>query len=395
MLTFAAVGSHGRELALRLVRWALVLLTSAATPIGAQRTPQFGDLIPDLASKIASVLPAGTEISVTVVSPQGANDGGLATAGVAALLTARGLRIVDAGAMTSISVSCSENLRERACLAEIRADDRRQIVTVTRPHDAQLQAARAMPVAIELRPLFSQRTQILDVATIDGRLLVLDANTLTLYEQTNGSWRSLQSRPISGSQVWPRDLRGRFSVSGERFDVFLPGVSCTGRLNPLDLICNTRQQPWPFGIENTGLEPMRNYFSTPEGLAFYGAAPVADADARWVLADRGGALQILDGARRVLATVGAADDVVALRGRCGPEIYLVTASRTLNAEGSDALRLSQPIGRRLIESASPLILPGTLTALWAMPDPTTVTVITHNLNAGRYDAYQASISCAR
>jgi len=113
------------------------------------------------------------------------------------------------------------------------------------------------------------------------------------------------------------------------------------------------------------------------------------------VADRGGALEILDGARRVLATVGAADDVVALRGRCGPETYLVTASRTLNAEGSDALRLSQAIGRRLIESASPLILPGTLTALWAMPDPTTVTVVTHNINAGRYDAYQASISCAR
>jgi hypothetical protein len=375
--------------------WAVVLLTFAATPIGAQRTSQFDDLIPDLASKIASVLPAGTEINVTVVSLQGANDGGLATARVAALLTARGLRIVDAGAMTSISVSCSENLRERACLAEIRADDRRQIVTVTRPYDERLQAARAMPVAIELRPLFSQRTQILDVATIDRRILVLDANTLTLYEQTNGSWRSQQSRPISGSQVWPRDLRGRLSVSDERFDVLLPGVSCTGRLNPLDLTCNTRRQPWPFGLENTGLEPARNYFSTPEGLAFYGAAPVADADARWVLADRGGALQILDGARRVLATIGAADDVVALRGRCGPETYLVTASRTLNAEGSDALRLSQSIGRRLIESASPLILPGTLTALWALPDPTTATVVTHNVNAGRYDAYQASISCAR
>jgi len=375
--------------------WAALLLTSAATPIGAQRTSQFDDLIPDLASKIASVLPAGTQVNVTVVSPQGANDGGLAPARVAALLTARGLRIVDAGAMTFISFSCSENLRERACLAEIRADDRRQIVTVTRPHDARLQAARAMPIAIELRPLFSQRTQILDVATIDGRLLVLDPNAVTLYEQTNGSWRSLQSRPISGSQVWPRDFRGRFSVSGERFDVFLPGVSCTGRVNPLDLTCNTRRQPWPFGIENTGLEPTRNYFSTPEGLAFYGAAPFADADARWVVADRGGALEILDGARRVLATVGAADDVVALRGRCGPETYLVTASRTLNAEGSDALRLSQAIGRRLIESASPLILPGTLTALWAMPDPTTVTVVTHNVNAGRYDAYQASISCAR
>jgi hypothetical protein len=252
-----------------------------------------------------------------------------------------------------------------------------------------------MPVALELRPLFSQRAQILDVTTIEGRLLVLDASAVTLYEQTGGTWRPLQSRPISGAQVWPRDLRGRLSVSGERFDVFLPGVSCAGRVNQLDLTCSARRQSWPVGIENTGLEPARNYFSTPEGLAFYGVAPLTDADARWAVADRNGALEILDNTRRVLATVGAADDVVALRGRCGPETYLVTASRTPNAEGVDSLRLSQTVGRRLVESASPLVLPGRLTALWATPDPTAVTVVTRNVNAGRYDAFQASLSCAR
>ena len=90
-----------------------------------------------------------------------------------------------------------------------------------------------------------------------------------------------------------------------------------------------------------------------------------------------------------------ADDVVALRARCGQDTYLVTASRASDAEGSDALRLSRPIGRRLIESPSPFIVPGTLTALWATPDPTVVTVVTHNVNAGRYDAFQASLSCAR
>lgn len=389
------MGSHGRELAVRLVMCAVVLSASAAAPIGAQGPSQFGDLIPELASKIAAVLPADSQVSVTVASPQGADDSGLAPASLAALLTARGLRIVDTGAMASISFSCSENLRERACLAEIRADDARQIVTVTRPHDARFQDDRAMPVALELRPLFSQRAQILDVAAIDRRLLVLDATAVTLYEQTDGNWRSVQSRPISGSQVWPRDLRGRLGVTGERVDVFLPGVACAGRLNQLDLTCNNSRQPWPLGIENTGLEPARNYFSTPEGLAFYGAASFADAGAPWVVADRGGALEILDDARRVLATVGTADDVVALRARCGADTYLVTASRTSNAEGSDALRLSRPIGRRLIESPSPFIVPGTLTALWATPDPTVVTVVTHNVNAGRYDAFQASLSCAR
>ena len=372
----------------------MLLAAYVTAPLAAQRSSQFTDIIPELVARIASVLPAGAQVSLTVVAT---DDAGVRQPAVAALLAGRGLRIVTAAdGIASISLGCGENLRERACVAEIRADGKNVVVTATRPHDNGPQDDRGASLALVLRPVFSQRAQILDVAIISGRLLVLDSASITLYEQSNGGWRTVQSTPISTSQVWPRDLRGRLRADGERVDVFLPGVTCAGRVNPLDVACADRRQSWPFDIENGGLEAARNYFTTPEGLAFYGAAQLgADTEGRWVLADREGMLSMLDGARRPIANLGSGDDVVALRGPCGSDTYLASAWRAPNTEDRDALRLSRLVGLRLVQAASPVILPGTLTALWTTSDPTAITVVAHDVNAGRYDAFQASISCGR
>ena len=86
------------------------------------------------------------------------------------------------------------------------------------------------------------------------------------------------------------------------------------------------RQPWPLGIENNGLEPARNYFSTPEGLQFYDVATLSpDADARWLIAERNGALSVLDFARQLVANVGTAEDVAGIAAPCAPDNYVVAA----------------------------------------------------------------------
>jgi len=50
---------------------------------------------------------------------------------------------------------------------------------------------------------------------------------------------------------------------------------------------------------------------------------------------------------------------------------------------------------RLVQAASPVSLPGVLTALWAQPDQTSAVVVTHDVRAGRYDAFHTTISCSR
>ena len=166
-----------------------------------------------------------------------------------------------------------------------------------------------------------------------------------------------------------------------------------GTLNPLTLACAERQRPWPIGIENAGLDAARNYFSTTEGLEFYGVAPLgADADARWLVADRSGTLTLLDRSRRSVARLGAGDEVIGLVAPCGSETFVVAGSR---ADDRDALRLFQVARQRLMSIASLVPLPGTLTALWATPGATAATVVAYDVNAGRYDAFRASISCSR
>jgi hypothetical protein len=221
---------------------------------------------------------------------------------------------------------------------------------------------------LELRPLISQQVQILDVAAIGDRLLVLDVAAVTLFERKDGEWRGVQSRSLPASLRWPRDARGRLRANGNRFDLFLPVMTCTGRTDPLEISCADGRQPWPIGVENKGLEPGRNYFKSSEGAVFYNAAPLGAA---------------------------ANDDAIALTASCPPGTYVVAVSPSGRLESGDLLQLSRVVDGRLVQAASTVSLPGVLTALWAEPSQTSAVVVTHDLRAGRYDAFQTTISCSR
>jgi hypothetical protein len=120
----------------------------------------------------------------------------------------------------------------------------------------------------------------------------------------------------------------------------------------------------------------------------------ADAEAGWALADGAGRLVLLDGDRNLLGAVGAGDDVAGISARCRPGSYIVTSSRTAGAD-TDTLRLWQVLGRRLLAAATPIVLPGRLTALWAGPGASAATAVTHDAGAGRYEAFHVNIACVR
>ena len=368
MLKFAVVGSHGRGLSVRLVMRGVMALLVAPAVFAAQQPSPLDDLLQELVAKIASAVPAGTPLKLEVVSAEPSDDAPAIEARVAAQLNARGLRAIDPGAATTVAISCGRNVRERLCVAEIRGNGGDQLATVTRPLDASDRDARGRSLAIELRPLLSQQTQVLDAGPAGDRLLVLDVTSITVMEQKDGTWRAVQSRPLVPAHTWPRDPRGRVRVDGGRFDAFLPGVVCAGRIDPLDVTCSDRRQPWPIGADNAGLEPGRNYFKTPDGMPFYNAAPLG-------------------------AAVG--DDAIGLRSTCAVGAYALSVSRNGGWDSGDVLRLSRVADGRLVQAASPIVLPGVLTALWPEADQTSALVVTHDLAAGRYDAFRTSISCSR
>jgi hypothetical protein len=373
------VGFHGRESSVRLVTRGLMFLLAASAVLAAQQPSPPDDLLQELVASIASAAPPGIPVKLQVASTEPSEDASAIEARLSALLGARGLRTTDGASATTVAISCGRNRVERVCVAEIRGDGRDQLATVTRPLTAATRPSGGTSLALELRPLLSQPTQVLDAAPVGDRLLVLDVTSVTLMERKDDMWRAVQSRPLTPAPAWPRDPRGRVRVEGGRLEMFLPGVVCTGRVDPLEAACSDRQQPWPIGVDNDGLEPGRNYFKTREGTTFYNAAPLGAA---------------------------ASDDAIALRAPCAAGTFVVSVwsggaldalapSERSESRGGDVLRLSRVADGRLVQAASPLVLPGVLTALWPQPDQTTALVVTRDVAAGRYDAFRTSISCSR
>jgi len=386
------VDSHGRGSALCTLlfvfAWVAAVLPQASFP--------YQDLASDLAARIASAIPAAAQVSIASAPENQPDDMAPFEADVSARLIGRGVRVVGAAdGVIAIQLACLQNLRERSCAAEIRSGAARDIVMVTRAHDGRPRADAGASLSLEVRPLFAQRAQLLDVAIVGERLLVLDVESLTLHQRMAGTWQPLESRPLAAGRAWPRDPRGRLRVEGDRFEAWLPASACTGLVAPLAVTCAERQQPWPIGIENGGLDAGRNYFTTPEGLTFYSAAPLGEAaGARWLVADRDGALTWLDAARRAVGNAGFGDDVAGLAAACGADSTVVAVERTPGADG-DALRVFQAVRRRLVPAASPIALAGRSTALWSTPGADSATVVVHNTGAARYEAFQIRIACPR
>jgi hypothetical protein len=385
VLSFAAVGFHGREWWTRLASSALMFLLAVA-PAWSQ--PAY---VQDFSARIAAAIPPGATVRLACTGDDGRTQRELAR-----LLSARGVRLGEtADGTTTVRCSCLENLRERACVADIGDGSARRVVATTEPRGNADPATREPIVALELRPLYAQRDPILDVAVADGGLLVLTPTMLTLVpaEAKGAGAAPAPSQFITTVRVWPRDLRGRVRTTAAGFEVFLPGVTCRGTSTPFTLACADEGDAWPIGLENAGIAPSRNTFATPEGLSFYEAASLGDQ--RWLVVDQQGVLTFLESHRRVVAKGEAADHAVALRAPCTPDSYVATTARPPDTETADVVLLSRVSGDRLVPMASTFVLPGTLTALWPTADDRDAMAIVHNARSGRYEAFHLSLSCTR
>jgi hypothetical protein len=396
VLSCAAVGFHVRVVLQRSAACAVLLLVGGATARG--QSASFQDLASELAAKIAAVVSPGGAVLVTSIPVDAADEAPLqqVVREVARVLTARGDRLVASeAAAVVVAVGCTTNLRERVCLAEVRRSETRQVVSASKAHDGRTSGDADPTLALEAAPLFAQRAAILDVAPLGDRLLVLDPAAITLYRRADDGWQRVESRAIGPARVWPRDVRGRLRASGSAIEAFLPGAVCRGPVDLSLLTCVDEREPWPLAVDNAGIDAARNYFQTPEGVSFVGAAALgADGDARWALADLSGTLILMDERRKPLGAIGSSDDVAGLTARCRPGAYLLASSRLAGAD-TETLRLLRVVGRHLLTAATPLVMPGRLTALWAAPGASVATVIAHDAGAGRYEAFQVSISCAR
>ena len=190
---------------------------------------------------------------------------------IADQLRARGLALVSTSeGAARVRVTCSENLRDRVCVAEIVKADSRDLVAASRPRAAAAQEPAARLVTLAVRPVLAQRDRILDLVEIGDRLLVLDTTGLDLYQRGDAGW--VPAGTVALAPAWPRDPRARLSVNGQAVDAFLPGMSCHCTLEPLKAECSASQGvSWPVGIPSSSLVGGSNYFTSPNTAPFFTA----------------------------------------------------------------------------------------------------------------------------
>ena len=356
----------------------------AAARVGTQSPPPPRDsLASELAGRIASIIAPQVRVSLE----QGDAN---VDAEVAGQLAARGVQIVGTAAdVPSVRVSCFDNLRERACAAEVGGPTRRTIL-VTRRHE-RTTTPPADRFDLALRAIVSHEAPILDVARDRDDLLALTRGEILRYRQRDGGWTQVGARAISSSEPWPRDLRGRVRLADSRVDVFLPGMTCAGSVDSLAISCAAQNSAWPLEIEGARLEPARNHFTVSGGPAFYGVARLgAGAGARWLAATLDRRLTFVDENLQTVPTTIVADDVVSLAIPCAPSQYVLAST----PDRDDALTLFRVV-RRQLSPAATVVLPGELTALWLSRSADTATVITRDRAAGRYVAHELTASCSR
>lgn len=384
VLSFAAVGSHGREWLSRLASSALTL-AALALPASAQ-SPANVDYPSWVVSQIADSI--GAPGPVRLLS---ADDPGGIHVELVRLLAARGYRVTESDDATPIRWTCGENLRERACVVEVGAGAYKRESVVSRPRDAGGAAAGEPVVAIELHPLHVQRAAMLDVARAGDNFLVLTSTDVRMIASADAG-RTIAAQPITTSRIWPRDLRGLLRVTTNAIDVFLPGVRCRGTISPFVVTCADEGDAWPIGLQNTGMTPGRNTFATPEGLIFYDTASIGGD--RFVVVGEGGVLTFLDARRQVVARGAAAEHVLGLSGSCAAAPFVVVGGRSAD-RGADVLRLFGVVNGQVAPMPSTFTLPGILTALWVDADARGGTAIVHDVAGGRYEAFHLTLSCAR
>jgi hypothetical protein len=106
-------------------------------------------------------------------------------------------------------------------------------------------------------------------------------------------------------------------------------------------------------------------------------------------------LTFLDAGRRVTARGDVADHATGFPESCDADAsYVVTAARSTETS-HDTLRLSRLVNGQLVPLPSTIALAGVLTSLWAAPGTRAATAIVHDFNAGRYEAFHITLSCAR
>jgi hypothetical protein len=295
-----------------------------------------------------------------------------------------------------VQLTISENLTRFLLVAEIHRGAERQVLLESWPRlpAASTAAPRDKParVTLEKKLLWEQDQPILDASQTGDALLVLDGARVLMVR---GEER--QSAPIPATHAWPRDLRGRLSMSNTAFTAWLPGTICQGSTQPrLSLECHDSQDPWLLAPGAIALFTAdRNLFRghidiEPGGVRdlppFYSAAPAGDA---WIFAAADGRAHVYTQTWESAGTIDQwGSDIAGIQTPCGARI-LATRPGTLSEP--DAIQPYEIVNNAPDPAGPALEFSGPITALWSTAGA--ATAVSRDLQTGHYAAFSLAPTC--
>jgi hypothetical protein len=342
-------------------------------------------------------------------------------------LLGAGLHLADpAGAASEVEVTFSENLESYLWVASIHLGTETRVVMRAVPRkSAPAMAAAGSSVLLRKTLLWSQAAPILDAAAISAgnpgaQLLVLDTEKASVLHGSPGHWELDQSLPITHARAFPRDVRGRLELGGDRlFRAYLPGTACSasatgpfhpsdptpGLLGTLQMNCQDTDEPWPLQPgtgQAAAFAAARNFFTGALEPAlgkqtatapFYSAAGLPRPNyTLWLFAGVDGRVRATDGINEIV--LGAAShwgsEIAAVKSECGT---MVLASADADDAASDTVRTYEVADREPAPSSPALEFPGPVTALWSSSQEGTATAVAHNLRTNQYEAYSVAVLC--
>lgn len=369
-----------------------------------------------LAEKISAVIGPGA-ISVDLANRSSLNrtQAEEIHRGLLQELSSLGLRsVASEEAAATVNISLSENLREYVWTAQIlQGKNEPAVVMISLPRSSTADSSHATPAIVLRRTLlWSQPGRILDAALLSvnpQRLLVLDANSVSIYQMQAGHWQVQQSLPISHSRPWPRDLRGRLILRKDHLlDAYLPGVFCASAAG-VSLSCHESDDPWPLGIADLQLNaffaPSRNFFTgalTPgvgkqtSAPAFFSGAPLPrDRYTLWLFTTTDGQLHLLDGFTDQATATDWGSEIASVHSGCGSgwQVLATAKGSYANNNANDSVRIFEIPDREPFLIGQPTEFRGEITALWAQADGASAVAVLHDSSKGEYEAYQLTLAC--
>lgn len=357
----------------------------------------------ELARKTVAFAGRGEPVSVSWRNLSSLASGDLNQARTAfdAALREAGGRPLEA-APIEVKLTLAANATQFLLVEEARKGDDRQVWISNWKRAATSSTPAGSVLFLEKKLVWEQEEQILDLALYGNTMLILSPSRVTLRTESK-----VQFLPLTSGGPWPRDLRGRLKLNGADFKAYLPGVNCSGALEPsLTMECRPSDEPWPLDAGSRGLQGALavglNYFdgrlSTLNGARkslapFFSAAAVEEnGKPYFLLALLDGRTQILDSSMEPVGAVAAwGSDVAGTEARCAGGSQIL-ATRAGDNREPDELRAYGLVNRTPLPISPSLELPGPVTALWNAGGSVALAVV-QDPASGHYQAYTVTVSC--